>query len=461
MLNRQTQVIGSMYLRSKPVLRFILDPFGRQARAFDLRVGGIAVTGGSPTWLAFDQISAAPSVRSGLMSATVVLSADPIAPVSLRAVDRLEAAAFAKATGAAWRASNHRRLEAEVARIDRLLANLSILQAPVRYPSASFLQPLLAETSDLNESLLSRLNAEAIGPDQATRLAPIIRFAANPAGARAAAIDHFVQTELVRWKDFFDTVESQPLTPEQRLSVVVDEDATLVLAGAGSGKTSVITAKAAYLIKAGIRKPDEILLLAFARDAAKEMSERIEARCGVPVEARTFHALAYDIIGSVEGKKPALAPHASDDMAFLTLIREILRDLVGTALDVAQLIIGWFAHVFDEPRSDWDFKTKHEWYSEVEKLDLRSLQGETVASFEEMHDEGTQHPSGTASGSRCDRRRHARRRRGGAGESDLFTVGGGDGAVGHARRHGAGTVRSGARPLRAVAVDRDGCLLRR
>lgn len=126
-------------------------------------------------------------------------------------------------------------------------------------------------------------------------------------GLRSRAVNLYVEAELLRWKDFFDTVEAKPLTPEQRLSVVVDEDATLVLAGAGSGKTSVITAKAAYLVKAGTRAPEDILLLAFARDAAKEMTERIEARCGVPVEARTFHALAYDIIGTVEGKKPALA----------------------------------------------------------------------------------------------------------------------------------------------------------
>lgn len=114
------------------------------------------------------------------------------------------------------------------------------------------------------------------------------------------------------------------------------------------------------------------------------MSERIEARCGVPVEARTFHALSYDIIGAVEGKKPALADHASDDMALLALIKAILRDLVASATEVAQMIIGWFAHFFDDPRAEWDFKTKHEWYSEVEKLDLRTLHGEKVKSFEEL-----------------------------------------------------------------------------
>ncbi|MFG6607626.1 UvrD-helicase domain-containing protein [Sulfitobacter sp. 1A10445] len=117
--------------------------------------------------------------------------------------------------------------------------------------------------------------------------------------------------------------------------VISDEGATLVLAGAGSGKTSVITAKAGYLIKAGIRKPEEILLLAFARDAAAEMSERIAERCDEPVEARTFHALSYTIIGEVEGGKPAPAAHATDEKAFLVLIRDIVRQLAATGSEAS------------------------------------------------------------------------------------------------------------------------------
>ena len=116
--------------------------------------------------------------------------------------------------------------------------------------------------------------------------------------------------------EFFDTIESNPLTPEQRLAVVTDEDATLVLAGAGSGKTSVIVAKAAYLIQRGIRQPNEILLMAFGKDAASEMATRIEERSGAAVDALTFHALGYEIIRQVENGAPALAPHASDDRQF-------------------------------------------------------------------------------------------------------------------------------------------------
>ena len=121
---------------------------------------------------------------------------------------------------------------------------------------------------DLTDRVLSKLNAEAVGDKMMRRIAPILSFSADPANARKAAIRRFVDAQLDRWKTFLDTVESMPLTPEQRLSVVVDEDATMVLAGAGSGKTSVITAKAAYLVKAGIRAPEELLLLAFARDGS-------------------------------------------------------------------------------------------------------------------------------------------------------------------------------------------------
>lgn len=334
--------------------------------------------------MGFETLEAAPLIQGGFPTTVLTLQLDGASTVRLRAVEPSAATSFASAVETEWRKFNLARLTGEETRISSLLSVVAELHAPKRYPAACLFQLAQEDAEELHGALLSKLTEAAIGPEQSARLAPISRFAISGKAMREEATARYVEAELARWKEFFDTVESKPLTPEQRLSVVVDEDATLVLAGAGSGKTSVITAKAAYLIKAGIRTPEEILLLAFARDAAKEMSERIEARCGMPVEARTFHALSYDIIGAVEGKKPALADHASDDMAFLALIKAILRDLVLAASEVAQMIVGWFAHFFDDPREEWDFKTKHDWYAEVEKLDLRTLQGEKVASFEEL-----------------------------------------------------------------------------
>lgn len=373
-----------MELTSRPILGFLRDPLRRAPRALTLQDSGISLRGGARNWIAFDEIASRPAVESGRFSSSLALILTDGARVTLPAVNSATAGTFAEAVGDAWSEFNLRALAIEEGTIRRLLRLLDALRAPERYPSASHLDPLAREAVALTERLLSKLNAEAVGPDMMRRVAPIVEFATDPVRARENAIERFVGAQLELWKELLDTIESMPLTPEQRLSVIVDEDATLVLAGAGSGKTSVITAKAAYLVKAGIRTPEELLLLAFARDAATEMTERIEARCGVPITSRTFHALAYEIIGAVEGEKPALAPTATDDKAFLSLIRDILRDIVSRDSDLAETVIGWFAGFFDDFPSPWDYKTAHEWYSEVESRNLRTLQGETVRSFEEL-----------------------------------------------------------------------------
>ncbi len=379
-----TDTSAHMKLLSKTFLGFLVDPLGRHPRSLTLQHRGIAARGAGSPWVGFDAIATRPSIRKGLLSSSLSLDLGGGRNLTLPAVNASAARNFADATATAWTDFNRAELEKEEATVLRILHTLDALKVPDAYPAACHVAPLERDAADLNRRVLSKLNAEAVGDETMSRIAPIVAFASDPNAVREASIEIFVEGQLLRWKDFFDTVEAMPLTPEQRLAVVVDEDATLVLAGAGSGKTSVITAKAAYLVKARIRKPSELLLLAFAKDAATEMSERIEARCGVPVAARTFHALAYEIIGEVEGEKPPLAPTATDDKAFLSLMKEILRHVVATASDIAQTVIGWFAGFFDDFPTEWDFKTKHEWYAQIESRNLRTLQGETVNSFEEL-----------------------------------------------------------------------------
>ena len=91
----------------------------------------------------------------------------------------------------------------------------------------------------------------------------------------------FISKELELFKKFFDVVEKNPLTQEQREAIVTNEDATLVVASAGSGKTSLLVGKVGYLLEKQLAKPEEILLLAFNRQAKEEISNRIESRLGV------------------------------------------------------------------------------------------------------------------------------------------------------------------------------------
>lgn len=372
-------------LQQSILFGLLVNPFGRATRAIDLTSDTLLITkhAGSTT-VSLGQMIREVELRKGVLGTSLSIPLEENRSVVLRATRHSDAEAFSEQLNTAWVTFNLAALEKEAARFDRLHEAIAGLQHPDQYPAACLMTPVLQDATSLYSTVLSKLQPAAIGPERMKRISAVRTFVDDPRVARERAVSAFVDAELDRWKEFFDTIESKPLTAEQRLSVVVDEDATLVLAGAGSGKTSVITAKAAYLVKAGIRQPEEILLLAFAKNAAKEMSERVEARSGVPIAAQTFHALAYDIIGAVEGSKPALADHATDDVAFTAMIKEILKDLVTALSDVSNAIVQWFAHFLVEPKTEWDFKSKHAFYTHMESQDLRTLQGEKVKSYEEL-----------------------------------------------------------------------------
>jgi superfamily I DNA/RNA helicase len=102
----------------------------------------------------------------------------------------------------------------------------------------------------------------------------------------------------------------------QRRACIIDDDNNLLLAGAGTGKTSVMVAKAGYLIKSEQAQPKELLLLAFGAKAANEFDERLTKKLNTTdIRASTFHGLELKIIAKVEGKTPDLSVFAEDEDA--------------------------------------------------------------------------------------------------------------------------------------------------
>src|SRR5689334_24183299 len=90
------------------------------------------------------------------------------------------------------------------------------------------------------------------------------------------------------------------LTPAQREAVAHMEGPLLILAGAGSGKTRVITRRVAYLLQQGVR-PGSILAITFTNKAAGEMRQRVEALVpGNRVWVSTFHSLGARLLRQYE-----------------------------------------------------------------------------------------------------------------------------------------------------------------
>lgn len=91
----------------------------------------------------------------------------------------------------------------------------------------------------------------------------------------------------------------QNLNPEQLQAVTHGSGPLLIVAGAGTGKTSVVTSRIAWLISEGLAKPDEILALTFTDKAANEMEERVDRLLPygyTDLWIHTFHAFAEKVL---------------------------------------------------------------------------------------------------------------------------------------------------------------------
>lgn len=240
----------------------------------------------------------------------------------------------------------------------------------------------LAEIATLDTLL--RLPADLL-PDEPilrTKVEVLRQFSTDYKEVCAQANERFIGRELAAFADYFDTIEKNPLTERQRRAVVTHEDNTLVIAGAGSGKTSVILAKTGYLLKRRLAAPEQLLLLAFNRKAAQEMATRIEERLQTDVSVRTFHSLGLHIIAEVEGKKPSLSVLAEDASRLRQFIQSGIADLLNDPQHYAT-VIQYFQSFFAPYKSHADFETVGDYWDYLKTNELRSLQGDLCRSFEE------------------------------------------------------------------------------
>ncbi|MBQ8014114.1 MAG: UvrD-helicase domain-containing protein [Treponema sp.] len=166
------------------------------------------------------------------------------------------------------------------------------------------------------------------------------------------------------------------LNPEQYEAVMTINGAILIIAGAGSGKTRVITFRIAHMLDAGVPQ-SAILALTFTNKAAKEMSERIKELTGKKLPlltVSTFHAFGVRILRQeigLLGYRENFSIYDETDRA--SLIKETGRELAYSpeALDVYQ--VGILISDIKTGRKQWTienemYKELYEGYQEGLKL---------------------------------------------------------------------------------------------
>lgn len=192
----------------------------------------------------------------------------------------------------------------------------------------------------------------------------------------------FCQNELLANKRLFDTVESYPLTDKQREAIVHDEDSSLVIAGAGTGKTTTIVGKVAYLVNRLGVQPSEILLLAFTRKASEEMAQRIENRIQATLDVKTFHKFGLDIISSVRNARPAVFD-GEDNGQFRTIVTNAFN-LLRKNPTYQNLLANYLAYYLKPYKPQHEFNTSGEYLAYLKSNDIKTFKGEVLKSYEEV-----------------------------------------------------------------------------
>lgn len=173
----------------------------------------------------------------------------------------------------------------------------------------------------------------------------------------------FISNELAKNNLYFDKVLGKyPLDPQQRDSIVKLEDNCLVIASAGSGKTSTILGKAKYLVEKRGIDPSKILLITYTRKAANELHERMKIE---GITCSTFHALAYQIIAQITGQAPSICD------ADLPL--NVFRKLIINNKDFLHAVNNYIINQQSLMKLEHDYNDAFSYFEDRKKYGIQAL----------------------------------------------------------------------------------------
>lgn len=222
---------------------------------------------------------------------------------------------------------------------------------------------------------------------KATALTQMLTYYQHWSGAEINACrERYISEQLTTYKSFFDAVETNPLTAMQRRACVIDNDNNLLLAGAGTGKTSVMVGRTGYLLKSQQANHEEILLLAYGQKAANELDQRITEKLAIDkISTSTFHRLGLNIIAQVEAVKPNISAFAEDEKAKSKWVQNCFEKLIEEQSEYCSLVLDYFSKYYYVEKNAFEFISLGDYYQYLNDNDIRTLKGEKVKSFGELY----------------------------------------------------------------------------
>lgn len=289
----------------------------------------------------------------------------------------------------------------DVLEVNRLLAfeeRMRVLLEQDKFLARSDYEPLLVEFASLKETFTGLQKTKTLGYfckkngiDETRINEFLFTYAAMSGYDGNLKIDNhndsFIKRHLVSDKVYLDGIlkhvdPNVSLDDEQRRVVLSDEDYTLVIAGAGAGKTTTVAAKVKYLIDKKGMKPNEILVISFTNKAVGELRDKINKSLGIKCPITTFHKTGYAVLRRQEPDRIGIVTEGF----MYNVINNYLKKNILEYPELVDKLILFFGTYFDAPYEGSDL---NDFFNYIAKADFSTIRGNISEYVEDVIDRRT------------------------------------------------------------------------
>ena len=198
--------------------------------------------------------------------------------------------------------------------------------------------------------------------------------------------EKFISDHLVSEKSYLDGILSEvdpniKLDDEQRKVVLSDEDYTLVIAGAGAGKTTTVSAKVKYLVERKGIRPDQILVISFTNKAVGELQDKINKALKIDCPVTTFHKTGYAIRRRQQTEERV---RIVTEGYMFNVVNDYLKHNILEYPELVDKLILFFGSYFDAPYEGDDLNS---FFNYITKADFTTLRGNMDEYTEKVIDQ--------------------------------------------------------------------------